>query len=443
MHIHILQVRSRNSGRANKDTNGGFGTVNDFGRSIPVWILKTLKNLTMNFPEMQPAYIYSILKNQGHTLTYSENALDPHADIYLLQSSIISYTDEISWAEKIKKELPGKKVGFFGGMSTANPGLYLGHADFVIKGEIENCLIASQVGDFSGLVDAGFVRDLDCLPFPDWSYLNKWPRYSRRLGRKHGRAIPVLASRGCPMSCRYYCTYPLVQGVKFRTRTPENIIAEIKYLIANFAMDSVLFRDPIFTLDMERIDKLCDLLIQENLPFTWVCETHPRFLDRSLVEKMARAGCTAIKIGVESGNKDVLSKSLRATAEFTHQAEIIRICEENNIDILAFYILGYFSDTEETIDQTIEYAISLNTLGAQFTIATPYPGTSWYKELQQNNDLYMLDPDLTRYNQYALVYRHPNLPIKQMNSLKEKAYRSYYYRWEYIDKHIIGALHHR
>jgi radical SAM superfamily enzyme YgiQ (UPF0313 family) len=205
-------------------------------------------------------------------------------------------------------------------------------------------------------------------------------------------------------------------------------------------MDSILFRDPIFSLDIERTGKLCDLLIQENLPFTWVCETHPRFLNRSLVQKMARAGCTAIKIGVESGNKDVLSNSLRATAEFTHQEEIIRICEENDIDILAFYILGYFTDTKDTIEQTIEYAISLNTLGAQFTIATPYPGTPWHMELQQKNDLYMLEPDLTSYNQYALVYRHPNLSIKQMNSLKEKAYRSYYYRRGYVNKHFMGAL---
>jgi len=437
MQIHILQVRTRNSDRSNKDTNGGFGTVNDFGKSIPVWLLKKIKNLSMNFPEIQPAYIHSLLKQQGYTVTYSENILEPNADLYLLQSSIISYADEIRWAKKIRKEFPGKKIGFFGGMCTANPDLFLEHADFVVKGEIENILLDESLCDFHGIVEAGNVKDLDNLPFPDWSHVNSWPRYTQWLRKNRGKSIPILSSRGCPMSCRYYCTYPLVQGVKFRTRSPENMVAEIEYLIKKFQMHSAIFRDPIFSLDIKRIDQFCDLLLQKHLNFTWICETHPRYLDRNIIKKMALAGCTAIKIGVESGNDRVLSHSHRAVADFNHQEEMIRYCEENDINILAFYILGYFTDTLETIQQTIQYAISLNTLGAQFTIATPYPGTPWHNELNKQNILYQLDPDFAHYNQYSLVYRHPNLTERQINSLKEKAYQKYYYRWGYFKKHFL------
>ncbi len=437
MHIHILQVRTRNSGRSNKDANGGFGTVNDFGRSVPVWILKTIKNLSMNYPEIQPAYIQALLKQQGHTVTYSENSLDPNVDIYLLQSSVISYEEEINWAEKIRKELPGKITGFYGGMCTANPALFQDHVDFVVKGEIENILPEGNISDLQGIVEAGFVQDLDKLPFPDWSHINSWPKYNTWNRNKQGRTIPILSSRGCPMSCRYYCTYPLVQGVKFRPRSPENMVAEIEYLIGKYQLHMAIFRDPIFSLDMERIDQFCELLLQKNLDFNWICETHPKFLDRKLIKKMALAGCKTIKIGVESGNDLVLSQSHRASSPFSHQEDVIRYCEENHIDILAFYILGYFSDTPETIQQTIKYAISLNTLGAQFTIATPYPGTPWYSELSNKNDLYHLDPDLSHYNQYSLVYQHPNLLEKQLNLMKENAYQEYYYRWGYFQKHFL------
>ena len=437
MHIHILQVRTRNSDRSNKDTNGGFGTVNDFGRSFPVWILKKIKNLSMNYPEIQPAYIHSLLKQNGHTVTYSEDSLEPQADIVLLQSSIISFNDEIRWAEKIKKESPEKKVGFYGGMCSANPDIFLEHADFVVKGEIENILGDQPISDFHGLVDAGYVQNLDSLPFPDWSHIRSWPRYTKGFRIKRGRIIPISSSRGCPMSCRYYCTYPLVQGVKFRSRSPENIVDEIKYLVHTFHLRSAIFRDPIFTLDMKRIDQFCDLLHQEKLNISWICETHPKFLTPDLIKKMALAGCNTIKIGVESGNDLVLSHSHRAKVDFNRQEEMIRHCEDNGIDILAFYILGYFTDSPETIEQTIQYAKSLNTFGAQFTIATPYPGTPWHSDLSKQNDVYQLDPDFGQYNQYSLVYKHPNLSKEQVDSLKEKAYRKYYYRWGYFKKHFL------
>jgi anaerobic magnesium-protoporphyrin IX monomethyl ester cyclase len=438
MKIHILQVRTRKSGRSNKDTNGGFGTVNDFGRSIPVWILKHIKNLSMNYPEIQPAYIRALLKQQGHIVTYSENILDPNADVFLIQTSIISIAEEIWWAAKIKKEFPGKKVGFYGGMCTANPDLFLEHADFIVKGEIENILPDISFNDIHGVIEAGFVKDLNNLPFPDWSHIHSWPRYTQWFQKRQGRSIPVLSSRGCPMSCRHYCTYPLVQGVKFRPRSPENVIAEIGYLVKTFNMSIAIFRDPIFTLNIERIEYFCDLLIQKHLNFSWMCETHPRFLNRNLIQKMARAGCNAIKIGVESGNDSVLNQSHRATTDFSYQEDVIRYCEENRIHILAFYILGYFTDTPETIRQTIDYAISLNTFGAQFTIATPYPGTPWYIELNNQNERSQLDPDFSRYNQYSLVFKHPHVSEKQINALKERAYQKYYYRWGYIKKNILG-----
>ena len=239
------------------------------------------------------------------------------------------------------------------------------------------------------------------------------------------------------MSCRFYCTYPLVQGVKFRTHSPEYLMEKIKYLVKTYQMESAIFRDPIFTLNMDRIDRFCDLILQKKMHFTWICETHPKFLSQALIKKMSEAGCNAIKIGIESGSDDVLNQSHRAKADFSYQEEMIRVCEKNGIDILAFYILGYFSDTPKTIEETIKYAIALNTLGAQFTVATPYPGTPWHSELSKNNEIYHLHPDFSRYNQYSLVYNHPNLSEKQLNFLKEKAYRDYYFRWGYIKKHIM------
>jgi radical SAM superfamily enzyme YgiQ (UPF0313 family) len=151
---------------------------------------------------------------------------------------------------------------------------------------------------------------------------------------------------------------------------------------------------------------------------------------------MAKAGCVAVKFGIESGNLDVMKKSHRASANLELQENIIRCCERNQIDVLGFYILGYFDDTQDTIRETIEYAKKLNTFGAQFTIATPYPGTQWYQDLMQESDIYQLEKDFESYTQYQLVYNHPNLTYEDLERLKSMAYQGYYFRPAYLAKHF-------
>jgi radical SAM superfamily enzyme YgiQ (UPF0313 family) len=331
--------------------------------------------------------------------------------------------------------MPHARIGFVGGMSAGNPDRYLNIGDFVVTGEAENALLKYSLDELSGLVDGGFVDDLDRLPFPDWSHLPAQEKtYGFLRGRK-GRFLPMLSSRGCPMSCAYYCTYPLTQGAAQRARSAENTVEEMVYLQERYQVGTVMFRDPIFSLKMNRIDAICNLILEKGLKISWVCETHPRFLTPELIAKMAQAGCMAVKLGIESGSLEVMKKSRRAAADLAYQEQIIRCCEKQGIDVLGFYILGYYADTPQTIAQTVQYALSLNTYGAQFTIATPYPGTPWYADLAKD-PCSKLDENLEHYNQYRLVYTHPHLTFAQLERLKSQAYQRYYVRFAYVFKHI-------
>lgn len=437
MKIQILNVVKQTTARSNKDTNGGFGTVNEFGDAFFPRILTLLKDRVMNFPELLPGYVISILRKQGIDVTYEVNRVDPDAQIILFPTSIINYQSEINFAVGVKRNYPAIQVGFMGGMASANPHLYQDVGDFVITGEIEQLLLEQSLQDVHGVQPAGLVHNLDSLPFPNWSHWCQQERGYRLLRRTSGKSFPIQGSRGCPMPCSFYCTYPLVQGSTFRARSPENILEEIIYLQKEYGMENVLFRDPIFSLKMERIERLCQLIIAKNVRFKWICETHPKFLNPALIMLMAKAGCTAIKLGIESRNLEVMKKSHRTPDNIHHQEEIIRGCEENGIDVLGFYILGYFDDTEETVQDTINYACELNTFGAQFTVATPYPGTPWHQSLDASREIYMLDTDLERYNQYNLVYQHPNLSAKQLAGLKNQSYQAYYLRWSYFRKHFL------
>jgi len=437
MHVHFLHAVRPRIARSSKDTNGGFGTVNDFGRG-PVSVLLTyFKRGRVYYPEILPAYLNALLKRQGHTVTYAQNSLNPSADLVLIQTSIVNYAAEMEWAERVRRTHPQVKIGFIGGMSAANPQFYLDLGDFVVQGEPENALLTQNIADFSGLVQAGLVQDLDRLPFPDWSYLQRVKNGYGLLRTGQGCFLPMLSSRGCPMSCGFYCTYPLTQGSSFRARSPENVIEEIGNLQAQYGMTGVMFRDPIFSLDMTRVQRLCELILENGLKVLWICETHPRFLTPVLVQLMARAGCVAVKLGIESGDVEVMRESRRAAPNLLGQEEVIRCLEANHIRVLAFYILGYFDDTPQSIQQTIDYATRLNTYGAQFTIATPYPGTAWHRELSCQPERFALDQDLEHYNQYRLVYNHPGLSFDDLERLKSHAYRLYYLRWPYIKKHFL------
>lgn len=405
------------------------------GGGVIATFLKFMKKQTMNFPELLPAYISAILKQKGHKVTYAVNQLDPSADIVLIQTSIIDCYEETRWAKKIKEEYPQIRIGFMGGFASGWPEFYDQVGDFVLLGDAENIFMHEDIHELSGVVKCGYVKDLDSLPFPDWSHIRDWkPRYGVTKNSK-GRIIPMLSSRGCPMSCAYYCTYPLVQGNNYRARSPENIVDEIAYLQTDYGMTSVLFRDPIFSFDMDRIVKMCELILSKGLYFSWICETHPRFLSPDLINLMAKAGCSAVKLGIESGSQEVMKNAKRVALDFEYQEMIVHRCEKAGIDVLAFYMLGYYDDLEGTVEETIKYALQLNTFGAQFTIATPYPGTPWYTDLKC--DHIELDDNLEHYNQYRLVYQQPNFKNAKLEQLKSKAYRQYYFRWGFIKKHLL------
>ena len=440
MHIHLYQAIRDRSLRSSKDTNGGFGTANDFGDGLAARFLKTLKRRTMSFPELLPAYVHAILKARGHSFSYGVNSLDPRAGLVLIQTSITDFNVELEAAARIRRDHPAARIGFIGGMAAANPDRYAGAGDFVVTGEAEKALLELDLNALEGRVDAGLLSDLDSLPFPDWSHLSVWSRGYGPLRVSGGRFVPMQASRGCPMSCAYYCTYPLVQGKKFRTRSVESLLAEIEHLKARFGVTTVMFRDPIFSLRMDRTEAFCRAILARRLEISWICETHPKFLTDEVIALMARAGCTAVKLGIESGDVEVMRKSRRAVPELAQQEAAIRACEAHGIDVLAFYILGFADDDEASVRRTIDYAMRLNTYGAQFTIATPNPGTPWYDALRAAGPESGFDEDLEHYNQYTLVYVHPRLSSATLHRLKSQAYRRYYFRLSYAFKHARRFL---
>ena len=429
MKISLLDIKKSGD---NKDYNGGFGTTFQIGNSFKSKILSLVRSNLENFPTMSYPYIAAIFKKYGHSVKYYINKIPDSSDIILIHVSLIRHQEELKHIREMKKK-GIKNIGVYGPLATVKPGLF-NDADFIIIGEPEGAIlkICETNKIPRGDVKSSPILNLDSLPFPDWSLfpLEKYS-FSPILPLKPFTFI--LASRGCPYMCSY-CPYK-VFGTH-RTRDPEKVIEELKFLKENYKIKAFYFRDPTFSIGKERIMKLADLMIKNKLNLKWGCETRLDLLDELLLNKLYDAGLRAIKVGIESLNHDLLIKHKRIPPNILHQEKIIKFCEKIGIKIIAFYIIGLPSDTKKSIKKTLKYSKKLNTSFANFNICTPIPGTKFYNELK----LKITEQNLNNFDNFHSVFKHDKLSERELLKFQEKAITGYYFRIKYILKYLKDKI---
>ncbi len=436
MKIAVLSA-NRHKNCTLKDVAGGFGTVFTVGSSAFARLLEVAKRRIAAVPNITLAYLDSILAAHGADVKVLDvrrlDQLIP-ADLYLISSSIVDcrFEREIGAAARHKF---GGKIGYFGSFAASVPEFFTPVADFIVKDEIENIapgLAQGQVPE--GIVSAGFVSDLDALPFPNWDQFDI-RRFRYQIVTNRGITLPLLGSRGCPYTCNY-CPY-LVNS-KYRVRTPENIVEEIAYLTGKYGIRGISFRDPNMTFDKERANELAELILKRRLDVRWSMEARTDRLERDLINVLHRAGLRSVEVGVESSNETMLKGNLRKATPKPHQEKIIDHCHKLGIRVIANYTLGLPNDTIEGIRDTIRYAKRLNTFAIQFTVTTPYPGTQFY----QNVKHLVFERDWEKFNGWTSVYLHPSISPEELHRLREYAYVSYHLRPRYVWTFLKSTLLH-
>ena len=417
----------------NKDYNGGFGTTFNVGKSLRARFLSLVRSSMESFPTMSYAYIAAIFKKYGHQAKYSVNESQnvDMFDVLLIHASLIRHNEEIKFLGKIRHKI---KIGVYGPLATIKPGLFDGIVDFIIIGEPEEAIIkiakTSKIPE--GRVKSNYIKDLDSLPFPDWSIF-PYRSYSFSPILPLRPFTFVLASRGCPYKCSY-CPY-LVFG-NYRVRKPENLIKELIHLKRRYGIKAFYFRDPTFSLGENRIKKIAHLIIKNNLNLKWGCETRTDLLAIPLIKILYQAGLRAIKIGVESTDHALLKKHSRIPPAVEHQEEIIKFCEKIGIKVIAFYIIGIPGDTRNSIKNAIRYSKKLNTSFVNFTVCTPIPGTQFYKQMSSK----ITDSNLNHYDNFHVVFKHDNLTKEEILKYQEEAICGYYIRFGYILKYLFDKI---
>jgi anaerobic magnesium-protoporphyrin IX monomethyl ester cyclase len=438
MKIVVLSA-SRQKNCTLKDVAGGFGTVFTIGNSPFAKLLEIAKRRIAAIPNITVAYLDALLTAHGaevRVLDIRRLEQLEAADLYLILSSIVDCNFELKAGQEAKRRF-GCKVGYFGTFASSVPEFYADAADFIVKEEIENLAPAIARGDVpAGIVSAGFVQNLNALPYPRWDQFNI-EKFRYQIITSSGITLPMLGSRGCPYTCNY-CPY-LVNS-QYRIRSVDNIVDEIAYLTGKYKIRGISFRDPNMTFDTYRAREFAEALLKRNLNIRWGIEARTDRLDVDLIRLLYRAGLRSVEVGVESSNSQTLKNNLRKVIPKSHQETIINECHRIGIRVIANYTLGLPNDTKEGIQDTIRYAKKLNTFAIQFTVTTPYPGTQFYRNVKN----LIFDHNWEHFNGWTAVFRHPRITPEELHQLREFAYVSYHLRphyvWRFLQSTILYPL---
>lgn len=312
-------------------------------------------------------------------------------DLVIGNMSLPTCKDDCVFYSRLKKETPSVKLVITTAISEPDIIEYIlreSSAGMVIFTEcdavIPEYLEGGRTKGTARLIDGHISIVPQASSMPE---LDKVPIAARDLLKKDkykyvllpGSVTTMNASRGCPFPCAYYCPYPLVQGSKWRMLAPERVIEEL-ISIKKLGFQSVFFRDAVFTLDMKRTARICDLMIQNGLDLNWWCETRINVLDEELLKKMRAAGCLGINVGIETLDKDMIQSQGKPGVKLSDVISIRKTAKDAGVRLHFLMIVGLPDENVGTLCSSFKYIKELMPETIGVTIITPYPGTPLYKE---------------------------------------------------------------
>jgi anaerobic magnesium-protoporphyrin IX monomethyl ester cyclase len=266
---------------------------------------------------------------------------------------------------------------------------------------------------------ASYVQDLDALPLA-WD-LVEWPIYSYRA-KNNARLAIVSSSRGCQQKCSF-CSQQLFWAQTWRSRSPENFIAELELLSGTYGVEVAMLSDEIPTFDRERWVKILDLMLERKVPVKLLLETRVDDIlrDADIMDKYREAGVEHIYVGVEAGSQATLDLFKKDTQVAQSKQAIDLI---NNADIVSetSFVLGMPDDTPESIAETVELAKHYNPDMGFFLAIAPWPYAELYPELEP----YVATKDYTKYNLVEPVLKPKNMTMEQLEYELGKASQKFY-----------------
>lgn len=368
------------------------------------------------YPPLGTMYAASWLRQHGYEvalfdamLAESEDewvlALDAHKPRYA-----IIYEDNFNYLSKMcllrmreaafkmiaMAKARGCTVILCGADATDHSSEYLEHgADYCLLGEGEETLI-ELLGQLSAGRDAGQViglasrntlrpsrrpdiSDLDKLPFPAWDLVDV-QKYKRIWMEHHGYfSMNVVTTRGCPYHCNW-CAKP-IWGQRYNSRSPENVVAEIKWLKETYAPDHIWFADDILGLKPKWIERFAGLLHDAKATIPFKCLQRADLINEKTAAALAQAGCKTVWLGAESGSQKILDAMDKGdkVEDIYHAAALLH---KNGIEVGFFLQFGYPGEMWDDVQKTLKMVRECSPDDIGISVSYPLPGTKFFERVK-------------------------------------------------------------
>lgn len=419
------------------------------------------KNISACIPPFGLALLASLVREEGHSVSIIDcNALrigldkikeylPPSAPRFVgITATTVLFNNALELARLIKKIYPDTKIIMGGVHSTILPEEVLGfkEVDYVVMGEGEYTLLEllsnKNPAEIRGL---GFkengrifinppremIPDINIFPFPAYDLLPMDKYYPALGSYKRKPSLALITSRGCPGRCTF-CKGNLL-GKRIRFRTAKKIIEEIEFLQKNYGIKDVTFYDDTFTANRQNVKDFCALILEKHIDLTWTCYSRVDTIDFETLVKMKKAGCHQILYGVESSSPEIL-KNINKRITLEKVDEIVAITKKIKIETRLSFMIGNPGETEETIKQTIKYAIRLDPDLVSFNITTPFPGTEMFAWAEKNG--FLIHKDWSKYDLSKPVMELPTVSSAKVLKYYRKAHWQFYLRPSYVLKRM-------
>jgi len=275
---------------------------------------------------------------------------------------------------------------------------------------------------------AHFVEDLDSLGFPSWELMPPagYPPAVSGFFYRRSPVAPLVVTRGCPCACSF-CGGRRVNGARVRRRSPANVIEELTLLRDRYGVREFQILDDNFTGDRDHALEVCRRMVAAGLDLPWCLPNGIRLdtLDAELAAALRRAGCYEVAVGIESGSQAVLDDMQKGLtlAQIRRGVGLLR---DAGVDVNGFFIVGYPWSTRADHRATIDFAVELDLLRANFTNFLPLPGTPATRRLQREGRLDRIPWSKLFYAK--AVTTPPDMTLAELKRWQRRAFLRFYLR---------------
>jgi hopanoid biosynthesis associated radical SAM protein HpnJ len=366
-------------------------------------------------------------------------------DFAVLHTSTPTFASDVRALAALKTSNPKLTAGFVGANVAVEPEASLNASDaidfvagndfdFTIKEVCEgrelNTISGLSYRNRNGVITHNpprrLIEDMDELPFVSPVYKRDLRIESYFIGYLKHPYLSFYSGRGCKSRCTF-CLWPqTVGGHRYRTRSVDHVMAELRWARQAFPqVKEFFFDDDTFTDDRPRAEAIAREL--GKMGMTWSCNAKAN-VPRATLKVMRDNGLRLLLVGYESGNQQILH-NIRKGVRIDVARQFTKDCHELGITIHGTFILGLPGETRETIEETIRFATQINPHTIQVSLAAPYPGTRLYKEALENGWLDTANAELINGRGVQIAPLHyPHLSHSEIFASVDEFYRRFYFR---------------